>query len=79
MLKIARTVPYSPGYPEDMYFSEGCDKLGMKKPTWEKAKEFAIEMQPSLKSFGVHRAWRWTTVTEEQCPGYSELIKLNSA
>jgi len=79
MLTIARRVPYSPGYPEDMYFSEGCDKLSMKKPTWEKAKEFAIEMQPSLKSFGVHRAWRWTTVTEEQCPGYSELVKLNTA
>ena len=78
MLKIARTVSYSPGYPEDMYFSEGCETLGMKKPTWEKAKEFAIEMQPSLKSFGVHRAWRWTAVSEEQCPGYLELLKLNN-
>lgn len=78
MLKIARTVPYSPGYAEDMYFSEGCDKLGMKKPTWEKAKEFAIETQSSSKSFGIHRAWRWTTVSEEQCPGYLELLKLNN-
>ena len=78
MLAIARTAQYSPGYPEDMYFSEACDRLRMKKPTWEKAKEFAIEMQPTAKSFGVHRAWRWTTVSEEQCPGYLELLKLNT-
>ena len=78
MLKIARTIPYSPGYPEDMYFSEGCDKLAMKKPTWAKAKEFAIEMQPNSKSFGIHSPWRWTIVTEDQCPGYLELVKLNS-
>lgn len=78
MLMITNTVPYSSGYPEDMYFSEACDTLKLKKPNWSKAKEFAIEMQPSLKSFGVHRAWRWTTVSEKQCPGYLELVKLNT-
>ena len=78
MLEIARNIPYSYGYPEDMYFSEGADKLQMKKPTWAKAREFSIETQPNSKSFGVHRPWIWTLVTEEQCPGYQELVKLNS-
>lgn len=78
MLEIVRNIQYIPGYPEDMYFSEGCDTLGMKKPGWEKAKEFAIETQMSAKSFGVHKSWRWTNVTEQQCPGYSELVRLNS-
>jgi len=78
MLTIARTLPYSAGYAEDMYFSEGCDRLHMKKPSWEKAKEFAIETQYNPRSFGIHRAWRWTSVSEEQCPGYSELVKLNN-
>ena len=78
MVRIAVNIPYIPGYPEDMYFSEGCDRLGLKKPTWAKAKEFAIETQASPSSFGIHRAWRWTSVAEEQCPGYSELVRLNA-
>lgn len=79
MLEIANTQPYIYGYPEDMYFSEGAKKLEMKIPTWEKAKEFSIETQYSPKSFGVHRPWLWLkNITEEQCPGYSELVKLNT-
>ena len=78
MLEIARTQPYIYGYPEDMYFSEAAGKMGMNKPSWEKAKEFSIETQHSPKSFGIHRAWlQKLDISEEQCPGYSELLRLN--
>lgn len=76
MLEIIKTVPYTIGYAEDHYFyTSGM----MKVPTFEKAKEFSIEQVYSVRSFGIHKPWKYIGgIIEEQCPGYSELVRLNN-
>lgn len=78
MLEVAMKVPYSPPYAEDMYFSGTLQMVKVKKPSFEEAKRFSIETVYSEKCFGVHKSWRWVKgVTEGQCPGYAELVRLN--
>jgi hypothetical protein len=76
MLEIAEKGSYSPPCGEDMFFSE--TSVTTSKPSFEQAKRFSIETVYSEAAFGVHKAWIWTDkVTEEQCPGYQELRRLN--
>jgi len=75
MLEIIKTVPYYESLAEDIYFHRSGK---MRSPTIEKAKEFSIETIYSPKSFGIHKPWKYVTgITEEQCPGYNELVRLN--
>jgi len=76
MLEIIKAIPYQYGIAEDNYF---CDSRKMRTPSFEKAKEFSIETVYSPKAFGIHAAWKHTKgITEEQCPGYNELVQLNT-
>jgi len=81
MLEIIKAMPYEEsetyrkGLGEDIYFHRS--NL-MNRPSFKKAKEFSIETVYSPKAFGVHAAWKYIDdITEEQCPGYNELVRLN--
>lgn len=63
---------------EDVYFSYGCKEVDIKKPLIEDAKNFSIEQIENDKSFGIHKAWAYVNVSENQCKNYNELVKLNT-
>ena len=78
MLEIALKAKYPAPYGEDMFFSFAMGVVDVYKPSFEEAREFSIETVYSPRAFGVHKSWNYTYVSEEQCPGYSELVRLNT-
>jgi hypothetical protein len=67
---------------EDLFFSFGCDKVDVYKPTFEDAKNFSIEHIYSQNSFGIHKAYNYLNNTEldkvkSYCPQIIELGELN--
>lgn len=71
--------PYMGQY-EDHFYSQGCEKIGAKKPSPEMAREFSIEQIYHPFSFGIHKAWIHQPTREEdlckQCEGLKTLIEL---
>ena len=81
MLKILKSVDNFSDINEDVLFSIGSKTEKPYKPSTEEAKEFAIEMIYSPKSFGIHKCWRYLSVEENakvinDCPGLQTLIDL---
>ena len=81
MLEIALNVRYNLyEFHEDAYFSGLLGHIHVNKPDYTKASTFSIETVYSPQAFGIHKCWGWTKeVTEEQCPGYGELLRLCEA
>jgi len=65
---------------EDMVFAHGCNVVNLNKPSFEKAKEFSIELVDHDKSFGIHKAYAYLDVKKlgEWCPEIIKLKELNS-
>jgi len=68
---------------EDRYYSTGCNDIPIYKPSFEEAKEFAIEGVTSNKSFGLHKPYKYLTEEEikdisEWCPEITKLKDLNN-
>jgi hypothetical protein len=67
---------------EDAFFSQVCnDRVNIKLPSFEDAKEFSIETVYSDKSFGIHKAWEYQDAFQlmninKFCSGILDLIKL---
>jgi len=78
MLEVVRNVPYPNDMPEDQYYCVHNKTIPLHMPTYEKAQLFAIETVYSPRSFGLHKAWLYLQIPEEQFPGYNELVRLNS-
>jgi len=80
MLELALNVQYNPyEFHEDAYSAGLLGHIPVNKPDYNKASTFSIETVYSPESFGIHKCWGWTKeVTEEQCPGYGELLRLNT-
>jgi len=76
---------YSPNqlHNEDSFFSNICiDKVKINKPSFNEAKEFAIEGVYSDKSFGIHKLWGYHDYEKIKninnfCPNLNTLIELN--
>jgi hypothetical protein len=68
---------------EDMYFGGVCEKFSLKKPDFEKAKEFSVETVYNPKSFGMHKPWgtfgHRMDELEAQCPGIKKVKELYEA
>ena len=67
---------------EDVFFSFGCDKVSVYKPTYEEAKCFSIEQVYSNKSFGIHKAYVYLNKDnfnelKSYCPEIIQLVELN--
>lgn len=79
MLEIIKSRTYPFQSPEDLFYCIN-HTVPLYKPTWEKAKLFSIESIYSPRTFGFHKAWRYSSLTllEEQFPGIGELKKLNN-
>jgi hypothetical protein len=69
---------------EDVFFSDICiDKVDIKLPSFEDAKEFGIETVYSDNAFGVHKLWQYHNNKQiininKYCPGLYNLINLNT-
>lgn len=78
IIKMIETCPKIPG--EDAYFASGCPQFSLKKPDFEKAKEFSIETVYNPKSFGIHKPWLYIPdkmdAIEAQCPGVKQMMEL---
>jgi hypothetical protein len=71
-------------YNEDVFFSTVCsDKVDIKLPSGEDAKEFGIETVYSDNAFGIHKLWAYQNSEQIEninkfCPGLYNLIELNN-
>jgi len=80
MLEIIRNCKYN-NENEDGYFSNSClNNLNL--PTFQEAKNFAVETVFNEKSFGVHKPWPYISpdslkTIEKSCPTLDKLIELN--
>jgi hypothetical protein len=68
---------------EDRYYSTGCNGIPIYKPSFEEAKEFAIEGVTSNKTFGLHKPYKYLTEEEMKdisgwCPEINKLKDLNN-
>jgi hypothetical protein len=80
MLEVISKVPYKINYHEDTYFCVNNTIVPLNMPSWEEAQLFSMETVYSAKCFGLHKAWQFQNISkvEQQFPGFSELVKLNS-
>jgi hypothetical protein len=81
MLEVIHNVPYPENMAEDEYYCIHNKTIQLHKPTYEKARLFAIESTYSPISFGLHKAWVYIKDydLETQYLGYNELVKLNQS
>jgi hypothetical protein len=81
MLEIVNSLSEIKEIAEDIVFSVGSNTVKARKPPFDLAKEFAIEMIYVPRSFGVHKPWLWLSQDElnqlkNDCPGLQTLIDL---
>lgn len=68
MLRVIEEIPYN-GEVEDIWFVNGCRKLGLKLPDIDTARKFSVETEFNLGSIGYHAPEKYLT------PKQVELIK----
>ena len=81
MIEIIKKCRNDNGLVEDLYFSDNCTDVVLKKPSENIASEFSIETTFKDKSWGIHKFWAYNSpenieYKKKYCKNIEKLISL---